>query len=103
LKQLLFDFKKQTWEELTTRTPVGYPNWSRDGKYLYYDTQSGNEPGFYRVRISDRKIERIVSFRDIARESYLFGPWAGLTPDESPLLVRDAGVQEIYALDVRFP
>lgn len=29
--------------------------------------------------------------------------WIGLAPDDSPLLVRDAGMREIYALDVEWP
>jgi len=29
--------------------------------------------------------------------------WYGLTPDGSPLIAREAGTQEIYALDVDFP
>jgi hypothetical protein len=29
--------------------------------------------------------------------------WRGVTPDGSPLIVREAGTQEIYALDVHFP
>jgi hypothetical protein len=28
-----------------------------------------------------------------------FGNWTGIAPDESPLLVRDASIQEICALD----
>ena len=28
-----------------------------------------------------------------------FGPWGGLTPDDSPLVSRDISSQEIYALD----
>jgi hypothetical protein len=29
--------------------------------------------------------------------------WRGVTPDGSPLIARQAGTQEIYALDVDFP
>ncbi|MGO9273918.1 MAG: hypothetical protein ACLQOO_27365 [Terriglobia bacterium] len=32
-----------------------------------------------------------------------FGTWTGLAPDGSPLLVRDASIQEIYALDWEAP
>jgi hypothetical protein len=32
-----------------------------------------------------------------------FGFWMGLAPDDSPLVVRDVGVQEIYALDWEAP
>jgi Tol biopolymer transport system component len=104
LKQLLFDFKRKSWEELASGIPVGYPNWSHDGKYIYYDSQFGNEAGFFCVRISDHKVERITSFKDFRRASCPpFGSWAGLAPDDSPLLLRDVSTQEIYALDLQLP
>jgi Tol biopolymer transport system component len=102
LKGFLFDLKTQKWQELTSGLDIGYPNWSRDGKYIYYDAGLGDQPGFYRVSVSDHKVERIVSLKDIRRAGF-FGSWAGLAPDDSPLLVRDTGTQEIYALDVDLP
>ncbi len=51
-----------------------------------------------RVGISDRKLERLVSLKGFRRTGN-FGPWFGLTSDDSPLLVRDVGTDEIYALD----
>ncbi len=100
LKQTLFDFTTQKWEELTSGFGVGYPNWSRDGKYLYFDS-SGPETGFYRIRIGDHKLERTVSLKDVRRAGTF--SWAGLAPDDSPLLLLDTSTQEIYALDVEFP
>ena len=102
LKQALFDLKTQRWQELTGGGPIGFPNWSRDGKYVYYDAGTGDQAGFYRVRISDHKVERIANLKDIRRTG-LFGYWAGLATDDSPLLLRDTGTQEIYALDVDLP
>jgi len=102
LKQTLFDLKTQRWQELTGGGPIGFPNWSRDGKYVYYDAGTGDQAGFYRVRISDHKVERIANLKDIRRTG-LFGYWAGLATDDSPLLLRDTGTQEIYALDVDLP
>ena len=102
LKQALFDFKTQRWQELTAGAPIGYPNWSRDGKYIYYDAGSGDQAGFYRVRVSDHKVERVAEFKAVRRAGSL-GAWGGLAPDDSPLLLRDTGTQEIYALDVDLP
>jgi len=102
LNQTLFDFATQQWQELTSGLVIGYPNWSRDGKYIYYDAGRGDQAGFYRVRISDHKVERIANLKDIRRTGFA-GPWAELTPDDSPLLLRDTGTQEIYALDVDLP
>ena len=103
LKQVLFNFKTQQWQELTSGAYFGYPNWSRDSQYLYYDTELGDRAGFYRVRISDRKVERIVTFKDIRRAVGSLGSWGGLAPDDSPLLLRDTSTQEIYALALDLP
>jgi Tol biopolymer transport system component len=94
---LLFDLSSQKWIELTG-IGVGYPSWSRDSKYIYFDATG---PAFYRVRIRDQKLERLASLKNL-RTTGAFG-WTGLAPDDSPLLLRDAGTQEIYALDWEAP
>jgi hypothetical protein len=81
---------------------AGWPNWSHDGHYLYLDVL-GAETVFVRVRISDHKSEHVTSLKNFRRA---FGDtywWTGLTPDDSPLVLRDAGTQEIYALDWQVP
>jgi Tol biopolymer transport system component len=103
LKQVLFDFKTRQWQELTSGAYFGYPNWSRGSHYVYYDTELGDQAGFYRVRISDRKVERMANFKDIRRAVGTLGSWGGLAPDDSPLLLRDTSKQEIYALDLDLP
>jgi len=83
--------------------PMGYPTWSHDGQYIYFDTTFTDDPAFLRLRISDRKLERLVSLKAVRRYWGEFGPWTGLTPDDSPLLTRDTSNQEIYALDLQVP
>jgi hypothetical protein len=101
-KLFLFDVKNNKWTELVN-LPAGYYSWSRDGKFVYFDIFSPTEPAIYRVRITDRKLERVVSLKGYRRAGGALGQWMGLTPDDAPLLVHDVGVQEIYALDVDFP
>ena len=82
---------------------VTYPSWSRDGRYLYFDGILDNQEGYFRLQIYDRKLERILSLKGFQAAGGDFGNWSGLAPDESPLFVRDASVQEIYALDWETP
>jgi Tol biopolymer transport system component/predicted Ser/Thr protein kinase len=100
-KLMLFDFKNQKWAELA-RITTAYPNWSRDGKYVYFHS-SGRDIAIYRVRISDHKLEKVVSLKEMRLTIGDFGTWCGLTPDDSPLILRDVGSQEIYALDLQLP
>jgi Tol biopolymer transport system component len=98
---LLFNLQSQTWTELAKAT-FGYPTWSGDSEYIYFDTL-GADPAFSRVRVRDRKVERILGLEDFPRAVGHFGLWTGLTPDGSPLLQRDASIDEIYALDWEAP
>jgi len=102
LRLVLFDRLTQKWEDLLSM-PMGYPTWSHDGQYIYFDTTFTDDPAFLRLRISDRKLERLVSLKAVRRYWGEFGPWTGLTPDDSPLLTRDTSNQEIYALDLQVP
>jgi len=100
-KLVLFDFKTQKWGELTT-VNAAFPNWSRDGSYVYFHT-FGSDPALYRVRISDHKLEKIVGLKGVRLTIGLGGTWCGLAPDDSPTILRDVGSQEIYALDLQLP
>jgi len=94
----LFDRTSQRWTELV-RMGIGYPSWSHDGQYLYFDSIFAEDPAFFRVRISDHQLERLASLKGIHR---LWGPqaeWSGLGPGDSLLITRNISSPEIYALD----
>jgi Tol biopolymer transport system component len=101
---VLFDFTRNEWVELL-KAVVGYPNWSRDGKWIYSNLISESPGAVIRVRISDRKVERVASMKDLQGSPTGFWNtwWSGLAPDDSPLVLRDTSVQEIYALDWEAP
>jgi eukaryotic-like serine/threonine-protein kinase len=104
---LLLDVKTQNLRTLGTGLGfIGYLAWSTDGSYLYFDTLLTPNPGYYRVRIKDGKLERLIDLKGIRTFPEQFGgvgSWTGLGPGETPLFVRDISSQEIYALDVEFP
>jgi Tol biopolymer transport system component len=102
LKLMLFDRTSQQWQELASM-PIGYPSWSHDGQYIYFDTSLSEDAAFLRVRISDHKLERLFSLKGVRRFWGPFGSWTGLAPDDAPLLVGDISNQEIYALDWQAP
>ena len=101
---MLFDVDSQRWRELVAGQ-VSYPEWSQDGNYVYLTDQGKGRPatGIFRVRISDRKLEQVAGLKDFRQPMIDWGSWAGLAPDDSPLLLREAGTQDIYALDVEWP
>jgi eukaryotic-like serine/threonine-protein kinase len=102
LTLMLFDIDAQQWKQLA-KINNGWPNWSRDAKYIYLDTLLGGEWFLCRVRVPDGKLERIASLKTISRQLGNMTQWTGLAPDDAPLLTRTSGTQEIYALDADFP
>ena len=100
LSLVLCDVEAQHWSELA-KTGAGYPSWSKDGQYVYF-LQAPNAGAVLRVRISDRRTEQVVGLKNFRTGGY-WGFWLGLAPDDSPLLLRDTGSQEIYALDWEAP
>ncbi len=98
---MLFDFKTRKWEELD-RAPIFDHDWSKDGKYVYYWTIHDGVPGVFRVRIHDHKVELVASLEQFTTTGVV-GGWLGLALDDSPLLLRDTSIEEIYALDWEAP
>jgi Tol biopolymer transport system component len=100
---MLYDFATQKWEELF-KPEADYPNWSQDGKCIYFNRAQDPKLPVYRICLNDRKLEHIVDLAEAGKLALgRFGWWSGLGPDDSILGVRDISVEEIYALDTHFP
>jgi Tol biopolymer transport system component len=93
---MLFDFASQKWEEIA-KISMGFPNWSKNGDYVYF-LHEADHPSVMRIRIRDRKIEQVADLKNFRQTGY-WSIWLGMAPDDSPLLLRNTGTQEIYALD----
>ncbi|MGA8308774.1 MAG: hypothetical protein WB755_02000 [Terriglobales bacterium] len=97
----LYDVRTRQWTKLAD-IAVDFPMWSRDSKCVYFDS-SESVPKLYRVRIADRCLEQVATLQGIRLSPSYGGALTGLAPDDSPLVARDVGNQEIYALDVELP
>ena len=93
---MLFDFTTQKWQELA-KISCAFNNWSKDSNYVYF-LHGEDQPAVMRVSVRDHKIERVADLKSF-RQTGVFGLWLGLAPDDSPLLLRDTGTQDVYALD----
>ncbi len=103
---MLFDLGSQKWStllEVPSRAIVGFPVWSHDAKYISYRLATGgSDDGAYRIRISDRSIKKIAELSGITTIG-LNTAYVGFDPDGNPTILRDASLNEIYALDVDLP
>lgn len=75
---MLFDFATQTWSELTRGVYVVPVNWSADGRSVFY-MRRGAEPALLRIGTADRKVEQIVTLKDLRQTGFRGAVWSGLT------------------------
>ena len=99
-KLLLFDFQNQKWTKLATGN-MGWMSWTKDGQYLQILDGTGTGTVF-RIRLSDGKTERVLDLKNFTQTGN-YGSWLAMAPDDSPLLLRNAGTQNVYALDWEEP
>jgi eukaryotic-like serine/threonine-protein kinase len=95
-KLVLFDFETGRWSDLV-EMPVAFPNWSRDGQSVYF-LRFPENAAVFRIGIRDRKLEQIADLKDFTPTGW-WGVWLGLDPSDSPLMLRQAGTQDVYSLD----
>jgi len=88
----LFDTTTKRWRTLDA-THVNNPTWSHDSRYVYYDTE-GQAFALRRVSATDGRVEHL------ARMDFPIAVhgWSGLTPDNSPMVLKNLSTPKIYAL-----
>src|SRR5208337_71593 len=102
-KLALFNFSTQKWEEVVEGAFFSWPCWSHYGRYVYYiQAQGVRSSAVMRFRIADRKAERVVDLKDFHTVGF-YGTSLSLTPDDQPVMTRNIGTQEIFALDWQAP
>jgi Tol biopolymer transport system component len=100
MRLLLFDSQTRKWSELANGS-LSWLNWSHDGQYVYVLDYRGKD-AVVRIRISDHKTEQVVDLRNFATTGR-YGGYLSLAPDDSPLLLRDTGTQDVYSVDWEAP
>ena len=92
----VFDMETQVWSALPVKGVVDFPCFSRDSQSIYF-MRFGVDQGVFRIRLKGGEPEKIWDLKD-----WHLGGWYGfsmsLDPTDAPLLSRDIGSQDIYAL-----
>src|SRR5260370_40264490 len=91
----IFDFETQRWSVVGTGG-CSFPTWSSDSQFIYF-VHASDDPGVFRVRVSSGNAERVVDLKGF-RYTGAFTMWMGLDPTDAPMLIRDVGTDDIYAL-----
>ena len=101
-KLMLFDTSTMHWSTLAEGEGFGYNEWSHDSKYVYLRQNPRGTGELVRVRIKDHALEHVLNFKDFPQLDDPVALWIGLTPEDTPILMRNRSVQEIYAIDLQF-
>jgi len=72
---------------------AAYPLWSHDGRFVYFLSASRDGAEVDRAAVPGGKVEQVVSLKTVPITG-VYGWWLGLTPDDSPLVLKDTGTQE---------
>jgi Tol biopolymer transport system component/DNA-binding winged helix-turn-helix (wHTH) protein len=97
----LYDFRTRRWSDLGL--DVDYEAWSREGEYIYFNAFfNGMDRSIFELRVADRRLRRLVTLKDEVLTG-IYGSWSGVAPNGSPLVLRDAGSRDIYAIDLGLP
>jgi DNA-binding winged helix-turn-helix (wHTH) protein/Tol biopolymer transport system component len=92
---MIFNVRTQSWSPLIESR--GIPRWSHDSQWLFYFS-AGAEPSIMKVQIGSGQIETVADLKSIRLAGELAGVQFSLSPDDSPILLRDTGTQEIYSV-----
>jgi Tol biopolymer transport system component len=98
----IYDFASHAWSKLA-QASIGYPTWSRNGDSLFFLNHLAGGDQVFRVSVATRKLEEVTDLKNFHGAPFLIGYWFGLAPDDSPLLIRDAGIWDFHALSVTLP
>jgi Tol biopolymer transport system component/DNA-binding winged helix-turn-helix (wHTH) protein len=89
----IFDVGTQRWSALPTKIDMTFPEWSRDSRFIYFREGLGVS----RISVMQGEVKKVVDLKNWHMTGW-YHSWAGLDPTDAPLLLRDIGSSDIYAL-----
>jgi Tol biopolymer transport system component/DNA-binding winged helix-turn-helix (wHTH) protein len=100
---LVYDFLTEKWSTLAEGGLLGVPYWSRDAAAIYFQDQLDEKQPVFRIRIANRKSERVFDFGEILRGSPTHCLFSGIDQQGSLYVMIERGLTDIYALDLDLP
>jgi Tol biopolymer transport system component len=99
---MLYTFGTSAWTTLVDGVKASYPTWSPDGKCVYYYDEGLSA---WRVCLADPKPQLVGKLGGNGKLFFngALGFAFNIAPDDSILVTRDIGTDQIYALDVELP
>jgi Tol biopolymer transport system component len=93
----VFDFDTQQWSAPLPGRFAAFPEWSSDSKWIYFESKSEHgDWGIYRIGAKGGEAELVADLKNWHFAGW--GAWFGLDPADEPLVLRDIGSSDIFAL-----
>ena len=94
-KLMLFDIASKKWTEMANGT-FNNPVWSKDGKYIYYQSYDEGSP-IRRMPVGGGRVEEIADFRDL-QPGATVGYW-GIASEDAPIASFHFLTADIYSVE----
>ena len=89
-----------TWRTVSHQV-ADFPSWSADSRYIYFVSRDAQETYLCRLQVLSGETETLTSLAKVNRAiDDVWGQWAGVTPDGSPIFLAGAEVQRLYSVDL---
>ncbi len=98
----VYAFSTRAWTKVA-KASIGYPTWSHNGDSIFFLNHLPGGDQVFRVSITTHKLEEVADLKNFHGAPFLIGYWFSLAPDDSPLLIRDAGIGDFHALTLDLP
>ncbi len=99
---MVCDLNRGVWR-VATSFQCGFPAWSGDGLYVYAFHAFTEKRGIYRVAVDSGAVELVAGLSGIDVAG-IQGPYGlSMDPDDSPIVLQDDSIQEIYSLELDLP
>ena len=94
----MFDTGTQKWTTFPQKDPIAFPEWSKDSRSIYFlRINTLGDSGIFRIRVTGGEPELVASLKDFKTAGW-DGWWMGLDESDAPLVLKDIGTQDVYAL-----
>jgi Tol biopolymer transport system component len=98
-KLMLYDVAAKTWRPLSEGN-IADPSWSHDDSAIFFHDFAQADQPIYKVVIKSSKVERVADFHDLRSANIVDYRFAGLAPNDVPLVSARMSAANIYAAEL---
>ena len=96
---LIFNTQTQTWHTMA-QTTAADPVWAANSEAIYFHASLAESQPLYRILLPSGKLEQLARFDTNMGNATADNFFAGLTPENQPILRSRTGTGELYSLDL---